>query len=111
MRSALGDAAKLADYESVKKRVLGSYYTMDFNGGVNFDLTVVTSDSITAGGLSMGMKLAIMAKKSSASAIEKAAMDNTTFDNDGAKFVMHFKDSDAQFQALMHSPLFAAVSH
>jgi hypothetical protein len=48
MRSALGDAAKLADYETVKKRVLGSYYTMDFTSGVNFDLTVVTSDSITA---------------------------------------------------------------
>lgn len=110
MRSALGDAAKLADYETVKKRVLGSYYTMDFTGGVNFDLTVVTSDSVTAGGLSMGMKLAIMAKKAGASAVEKAAMDNTTFDSDGSKFVMHFKDSDAQFQSLMHSPLFAAVS-
>jgi len=24
---------------------------------------------------------------------------------------MHFKDSDAQFQSLMHSPLFAALSH
>src|SRR5208282_1992217 len=53
MRSALGDAAKIADYETVKKRVLGSYYTMDFSSGVNFDLTVVTSDSITAGTLSM----------------------------------------------------------
>jgi hypothetical protein len=111
MRTALGDAAKLADYDTVKKRVLGSYYTMDFTGGVNFELTVVTSDSVTASGLSMGMKLAIMAKKAGASAIEKVAMDNTTFDNDGSKFVMHFKDSDAQFQALMHSPLFAAVSH
>jgi hypothetical protein len=110
MRSALGDAAKIADYETVKKRVLGSYYTMDFNGGVNFDLTVVTSDSMTAGTLSMVMKATIMYKKSSASPVEKAAMDMATFDNDGAKFVMHFKDSDAQFQALMHSPLFAAVS-
>jgi hypothetical protein len=111
VRSALGDAAKIADYESVKKRVLGSYYTMDFSSGVNFDLTVVTSDSVTAGALSMGMKLAILAKKTSATPVEKAALDNTTFDSDGAKFVMHFKDSDAQFQSLMHSPLFAAVSH
>jgi hypothetical protein len=111
VRSALGDAAKIADYESVKKRVLGSYYTMDFSSGVNFDLTVVTSDSVTAGALSMGMKLAMMAKKTSATPVEKAAMDNTTFDSDGPKFVMHFKDSDAQFQSLMHSPLFAAVSH
>src|ERR1700678_3700071 len=111
MRSALGDAAKVADYESVKSRVLGSYYTMDFSSGVNFDLTVVTSDSVTAGALAMGMKLVAMYKKNSASAVEKAAMDSATFDSDGAKFVMHFKDSDVQFQTLMHSPLFAAISH
>ncbi|MGD0567489.1 MAG: hypothetical protein ABSA78_03710 [Candidatus Sulfotelmatobacter sp.] len=110
MRSALGDAAKIADYDSVKKRVLGSYYTMDFSSGVNFDLTVVTSDSVTAGTLSMIMKAAIMYKKAGASPVEKAAMDMATVDSDGPKFMMHFKDSDAQFQALMHSPLFAAIS-
>jgi hypothetical protein len=111
MRSALGDAAKLADYETVKNRVLGSYYTMDFSSGVNFDLTVVTSDSITASTLSMMMKAVIMYKKSSASPVEKAAMDMATADSDGTKFMVHFKDSDAQFQSLMHSPLFAAISH
>ena len=111
MRSALGDAAKIADYETVKKRVLGSYYTMDFSSGVNFDLTVVTSDSITAGTLSMMMKAVIMYKKSSATPVEKAAMDMATADSDGTKFMVHFKDSDAQFQSLMHSPLFAAISH
>ena len=111
VRSALGDAAKIADYESVKKRILGSYYTMDFSSGVNFDLTVVTSDSVTAGTLSMVMKAAIMYKKTSASPVEKAAMDMATVDSDGSKFMMHFKDSDAQFQALMHSPLFVAISH
>jgi hypothetical protein len=110
MRSALGDAAKIADYDSVKKRVLGSYYTMDFSSGVNFDLTVVTSDSVTAGTLSMIMKAAIMYKKAGASPVEKAAMDMATVDSDGPKFMMHFKDSDAQFQALMHSPLFTAIS-
>jgi hypothetical protein len=111
MRSALGDAAKIADYETVKKRVLGSYYMMDFSSGVNFDLTVVTSDSITAGTLSMMMKAVIMYKKSSATPVEKAAMDMATADSDGSKFMVHFKDSDAQFQTLMHSPLFAAISH
>jgi hypothetical protein len=38
-------------------------------------------------------------------------MDMATVDSDGPKFLMHFKDSDAQFQSLMHSPLFAALSH
>src|ERR1051326_870244 len=33
--SALGDASRLADYETVKKRILGSRYTMNFSNGVN----------------------------------------------------------------------------
>jgi hypothetical protein len=84
---------------------------MDFSSGVNFDLTVVTSDSITAGTLSMMMKAVIMYKKSSATPVEKAAMDMATADSDGTKFMVHFKDNDAQFQALMHSPFFASISH
>ncbi len=40
LRSALGDAAKLADYETVKKRVLGSSYIMNFADGIKFDLSV-----------------------------------------------------------------------
>src|SRR5208282_4914995 len=50
--SALGDAGKLADFNTVKKHVLGSGYTMNFQSGVNFDLNVVTSDSLTAATLS-----------------------------------------------------------
>ncbi len=110
MRSALGDAAKIADYETVKKRVLGSRYTMDFSSGVNFDLTVVTSDSMTAATLSTLMKAGIMFKKASATAAEKVAMDNTTVDSDSSNLQLHFKANDAQFQSLMHSELFAAVS-
>ena len=52
MHSAMGDASKVADYESVKKRLVGSRYTMNFSSGVKFDLTVVTSDSVTAGTVS-----------------------------------------------------------
>jgi hypothetical protein len=111
MRSALGDAAKVADYDTIKKRLLGSRYTMNFNSGVNFDLTVVTSDSVSAATLSSLVKAGLLYKKMTASAAEKVAMDNTSVDSDGANVAFHFKSSDQQFQSLMHSPLFAAVSH
>jgi hypothetical protein len=111
MRSALGDAAKVADYETLKKHLLGSRYTMSFNSGVNFDLTIVTSDSVSGATLSSLVKAGLLYKKMSASATEKMAMDNTSVDSDGANVNFHFKSSDQQFQALMHSPLFAAVSH
>ena len=111
MRSALGDASKVADYETIKKRIMGSRYTMSFNSGVNFDLTVVTSDSVTAGTMSSLVKAGILYKKMSATPAEKVAVDNTTVDSDGSNLSVHFKASDQQFQSLMHSELFAAVSH
>ena len=43
LHSALGDAAGLADYDTIKKRIQGSRYTMNFQSGVNFDLDVVTA--------------------------------------------------------------------
>jgi len=111
MRSALGDASKIADYESIKKRLQGSRYTMNFSSGVNFDLTVVTSDSMTAGTLSSLVKAGILYKKMTATAAEKIAVENTTVDSDSSNLQLHFKASDQQFQALMHSDLFNAVSH
>src|SRR5580692_8965004 len=110
MRSALGDASKVADYDTMKKRLLGSRYTMNFTNGVNFDLTVLTSDSMTAGTLSSVVKAGILLKKMSATPAEKVAVENTTVDSDSANLQFHFKASDQQFQSLMHSDLFAAVS-
>jgi hypothetical protein len=111
MRSALGEAAKVADYDTIKKRLLGSHYTMNFTSGVNFDLTVVASDALSAATLSSLVKAGLLYKKMSASASEKVAMDNTSVDSDGSNVQFHFKSSDQQFQSLMHSELFAAVSH
>jgi hypothetical protein len=111
MRSAMGDASKVADYETVKKHLMGSRYTMNFSSGVKFDLTVVTSDSVTAGTVSSLVKAGILFKKMSATPAEKIAMENTTVDSDGSNVAVHFKANDQQFQSLMHSDLFAAVTH
>jgi hypothetical protein len=111
MHSALGDASKIADYETLKKRLNGSRYTMNFDSGVKFDLTVLTSDSVTAGTVSSLMKGFLLYKKMSATPAEKVATENTTVDSDGSNVGVHFKASDPQFQSLMHSDLFAAVTH
>ncbi len=111
MRSALGDAAKVADYDTVKKRLLASRYTMSFENGVKFDLNVLTSDSMTAATLSSLVKAGMLYKKMSASPIEKTAIDSMTVDSDSSNLQVHFKSDDQKFQSLMHSELFAAVSH
>lgn len=111
MFSALGDAAKIADYESLKKRILASRYTMNFQNGVNFDLSVLTADSMTAATLATVVKAGMLYKKMNATPIEKTALDATTVDSDSSNLQLHFKSDDQKFQSLMHSPLFAAVSH
>ncbi|MGA7293415.1 MAG: hypothetical protein WBW53_03110 [Terriglobales bacterium] len=111
MFSVMGDAAKVADYDTLKSRILASRYTMNFQTGVNFDLSVVTADSMTAATLSTIVKGVMLYKKMNASPIEKTAIDATTVDSDSANLVVHFKSDDQKFQSLMHAPLFAAVSH
>lgn len=111
MHSAMGDAAGIADYDSIKKRILASRYTMSFQNGVNFDLSVLTADTMTAATLSSFVKAGILFKKMNASASEKTALDATTIDSDGSNLILRFKTDDQKFQSLMKSPLFAAVSH
>ena len=110
MRSALGQAGALANFEAVKKRLLASDYTMNFTNGVTFDVTVKTSDNVTAASLSGLMNIGVLYKKMSGSASEKLALDNTTVDSSDNLVQMHFATDDQRFQALMKSDLFAAVS-
>jgi len=110
MRSAMGDASKVADYDTVKKRLQGSRYTLSFNSGVNFDLAVLTSDSTTAATVSSLLKGYMLYKKMSATPTEKLALESVTINSDSSNLQVHFKTDDKKFQSLLHSELFAAVS-
>ncbi len=110
LRSALGEASALADYDTLKKRLLGSHYTLDLQHGVDFGLNVVTSDTFTAGTLSALMKAGILYKKAAGTADEKSAMDNMEVDSDSGHLIIKFKADDSKFQALLKSDLFQAVS-
>lgn len=110
MRSALGEAGSLTDFDSVKKRLLASDYTMGFLNGVTFDLNVKTSDAVTAASLSGLMKAGVLYRRMSGTPSEKMALQNTTVNSSNDLVQMHFKTDDQQFQSLLHSDLFAAVS-
>jgi len=110
LRSALGDASGLADYETVEKHILSSRYTMNFQNGVNFDLDVITSDTVTAANLSSLLKMGVLYRKMTASGVEKTALEDVSVNSDSSKLQMHFKTDDKQFQSLIHTSLFAAVS-
>ena len=110
MRSTLGDAAKLADFETVKKRLLGSRYGMEFGSGVDFNMDVITSDSITAATLSALMKAGVTYKKMTASAVEKSALESVTVSSDNSNLTLKFKTDEKKFASLVDSELFASVS-
>ncbi|HYL94095.1 MAG TPA: hypothetical protein VEW69_13170, partial [Alphaproteobacteria bacterium] len=94
LRSVLGPASSLAEYDSVKKSVKSSRYTMDFDHGVDFNLNVITSDGMTAATLSSLLKAGILLKKMDASAPEKKALEGTSVDSDSGKLIVHFRTDD-----------------
>jgi hypothetical protein len=110
MRSTLGEAAKLADYETVKKRLLGSRYGMEFGSGVDFNMDVVTSDSVTAATLSALLKAGVTYKKMTATAIEKSALENVTVSSESSNLTLKFKTDEKKFESLVESELFASVA-
>jgi hypothetical protein len=109
MKSVLGDASQLADYDTVKTRMKSARYTMDFANGVKFNMTVVMSDTITAATAATLMKGVSIMKKTSGSPIEKSAMDETQIDSNSGVLTVEYSSSDSQFASLLGSPLFQSV--
>jgi hypothetical protein len=109
MRSVLGDAAQLADYDTVRTRMKSSRYTMDFSNGVKFDMAVVMSDTITAATAATLLKGVSLMRKSQGSPMEKAAIDETTIDSNSGTLTVSYSSSDSQFASLLTSPLFQSV--
>jgi hypothetical protein len=110
MASALGEASSLSDYSSVRKRMLGSRYAVNFNHGISFSLDVVTTDTVAAGTLASLFKAGMVYKRSTGTAVEKEALNDISVDNSSSDLQLRFKAEDKKFQSLLHSDLFAAVA-
>jgi len=109
MKSVLGEASQLADYDTVKARMKSARYTMDFGNGVKFNMSVVMSDTITAATAATLMKGVAIMKKTGGSPLEKSAMDDTKIDSNSGTLTVDFSSSDSQFAGLLSSPLFQQV--
>ena len=109
MKSVLGDAAQLADFDTVRNRMKSSRYTMDFQNGVKFDMAVVMSDTITAATAATLLKGVSIMRKTSGSPLEKSALEQTTIDSNSGTLTVAYSSSDSQFASLLTSPLFQSV--
>lgn len=109
MKSVLGVASQLADYDTVKNRMKTSRYTMDFSNGVRFDMSVNLSDTITAATCATLLKGVSLLRKQQGTPMEKSALDNTTIDSDSGTLKVSYSSSDSEFASLLTSPLFQSV--
>ncbi len=109
MKQLLGEAGSVTDFESVRKRMEASWYSMDFQHGVNFDLAIQTGDTFAAATVSSLLTAAVMVRKMTASDTEKQALSSTDISSDSGKLVVHFASSDTEFAALLKSPLFQTM--
>ena len=109
MKQVLGEAGSVADFESVRKRLLVSWYSMDFQHGVKFDLTIATGDAFAAATVSSLLNAAVIYRKMSGSDSEKAALSATDITSSSGKLAVHFAASDNDFNNLLKSQLFQSV--
>lgn len=109
MKSVLGDASQLTDYDTVRDRMKSSRYTMDFSNGVKFDMAVVMSDTLTGATAATLMKGVALLRKTQGSTMEKQALDETTIDSSAGTLTVSYSSTDSQFSSLLGSPLFQSV--
>lgn len=109
MQSVLGQAAQLADYDTVKNSMKGASYTMDFSNGVRFNMSVEMSDTMTAATAATVMKGVMIMKKTSGSPLEKSALDETNVESQSGTLSVDYSSSGSQFAGLLSSPLFQQV--
>ena len=111
MKQLLGQAGSMTDYNSVRKRLIASWYSMNFQHGVVFDLTVSTGDLFAAATVSSLLNAAVAYKKVSGTDDEKAAMAATDVSSNSGQLNIHFATSDSTFHTLLNSQLFQSMVH
>ena len=111
MKQLLGEAGSVTDFDTVRKRLEASWYSMDFQHGVKFDLTIETGDTFAAATVSSLLSAAVMVRKMSASDAEKQALNNTDIGSSSGNLTIHFATTDADFSSLLQSPLFKSMVH
>jgi hypothetical protein len=109
MRQVLGDAGSVTDFETVRKRLQASWYSMNFQHGVKFDLTISTGDNFAAATISSLLSAAVTYRGLSGSDTEKQAMKATSIRSNYGMLTVHFATSESEFSSLLHAPLFQSM--
>lgn len=111
MRQVLGEAGGLTDFDSIRKRLQASWYSMNFQHGVHFNLTIATGDTFAAATMSSLLTAAIILRKTTSTDAEKQALSDTSVSSNSGQLAINFAASDGEFASLLQSPLFQSMIH
>ena len=111
MKQVLGQAGSVADFDTVKKHMVASWYSMNFQHGVRFDMSVMTGDAFAAATVSSLLNAAVLYQKMSGTDTEKQALDDTTISSAAGRLDVHFASSDSQLGTILKSPMFQSMVH
>lgn len=109
MKQVLGEAGSVTDYDSVQKRLDASWYSMNFQHGVKFDLTISTGDTFAAATIASLLNAAVTLRKLSSPDAEKQALNGTSIASSAGNMSIHFATTDAVFNSLLQSSLFKSL--
>jgi hypothetical protein len=111
MRQVISEAGTNSgtDFEQVRKHLLASWYSMDFQHGVRFNLTISTGDAFASSTLASLMSAGLALRKMSGTEAEKHALSATSIASDGGHMSIRFATSDGEFTSLLQSPLFHSM--
>lgn len=108
---AMGDDAnKLVGYQGIKNMVLSSRYSVKFDEGVKLDLHILTQDSDISAGLASLLKAGVLYRKVTKTAAQRDALENMTVTSEHSDLQMQFKADPKQFQNLLRTRYFGALS-
>jgi hypothetical protein len=109
VKQILGEAGYISYFDSVRKRLVASWYTMNFQYGVKFDLTLSTGDSFTAMTLSSLLNAAMMVRKISSGEFGKQVLNATEIKSNSGKLTIHCSTSNSAFSILSQLPHFQSM--
>ncbi len=90
MRQILGEAGSVADYDSVRKRLVGSWYTMNFQHGVQLRSDHLDGRLVCGSYSFVAAECGCALPAMSGSDTEKAALAATDISSSAGKLAVHF---------------------
>lgn len=109
LKSSLGKASELADFDTIRNRIVGTQYTADLGNNLRVSMSLLTSDNVTAATLASLLKAGIVLKKINAGGEEKLALESLVVLTEASRVNVLMQMEGDRVQRLMKSDLFAGL--